>query len=217
MNLMISNINTNAANFFIKNNNKQKGIALWLIENTAVSFKQIADFCGLHILEIEALANGELNSIVKAEDPILMNLLNKEIIDECSQNELKPLSISNHNAITIQLASQQSKSKYTTIVKKKDKPDAIAWLIKNHPYVSDNQIIKLIGTTKNTITSIRNKTYKMFKNLKPRSPVILGLCTNEQLENVIMYAKVSYDRMRMENASDQDNENFNNNIYQNFS
>ena len=207
MNLMMSNSNKNAVNFFIKNNNKQKGIALWLIENTAVSFRQISDFCGLHMLEIEALANGESGGGVKAEDPIVMNLLSKEIIDECSKNEMKPLSISSHHAMTIQLASQQSRSKYTTITKKKDKPDAIAWLVKNHPYISDNQIIKLIGTTKNTITSIRNKTYKLLKNLKPRSPVILGLCTGEQMDNAIMYAKLSYDRMRMENASDEENRN----------
>jgi hypothetical protein len=208
INLTMSSINKNAVNFFIRNNKKQKGIALWLIENTAVSFKQIADFCGLHILEVEALANGELSGFVKPEDPILMNLLSKEIIDECSENDTKQLSISAHHAMTIQFASQQSRSKYTTITKKKDKPDAIAWLIRNHSYISDNQIIKLIGTTKNTIRSIRNKTYKALKNLKPRSPVVLGLCTSEQLDNVIMYAKVSYDRMRIENASDEGNFDF---------
>ena len=197
----------NKMNFFIRNNSKQKDIALWLIENTAISFKQIGDFCGLHLLEIEALANGELiGNATKAEDPILMNLLSKEMIDECSKNEMKPLMMSAHNIMTIQLASQQSRSKYTTIAKKKDKPDAIAWLIKNHPYISDNQMIKLIGTTKNTIINIKNKTYKLLKDLKPRSPVILGLCTTEQLDNVIMHAKVSYDRMKMENASDKENQ-----------
>lgn len=200
---LYNNVDNSTINSFIKNNNKQKGIALWLIENTAVSFKQISDFCGLHILEVEALADGDSGSTVKPEDPTVMNLLTKKIIEECSLNEDKPLSIPSHNALTMQLASQQSRSKYTTITKKKDKPDAIAWLIKNHPYISDNQIIKLIGTTKNTIASIRNKTYKLLKNLKPRSPVILGLCTKEQLDNVIMYAKVSYDRMRMENAADE--------------
>ena len=202
-NLATHGIESNSINIFIRNNNKQKGIALWLIENTAVSFQQIADFCGLHIIEVEALANGETGDTVMPEDPILMNLLSKEAIEESSEDSKKPLVLSAQNAYTMQLAAQRGRSRYTTIAKKKDKPDAIAWLIKNHPYISDNRIIKLVGTTKNTIEGIRNKTYKLMKNLKPRSPVILGLCTKEQLESAIMYSKVSYERMKMENDSDQ--------------
>ncbi len=206
MSLAEQGIDNNSINTFIRNNNKQKGIALWLLENTAVSFQQIADFCGLHIIEIEALANGETGENIMPEDPILMNVLSKDAIEESSEDHKKPLMLSAQNAYTMQLAAQRSRSRYTTIVKKKDKPDAIAWLIKNHPYISDARIIKLIGTTKNTIASIRDKTYKAFKNLKPRSPVILGLCSKEQLESVIMYSKVSYDRMRMENADGQMNQ-----------
>jgi hypothetical protein len=182
------------------NQNKSwKGIALWLIENTAISFKQIASFCGLHPLEIEALANDETGEKITPYNPILMQLLDENTIELCSKDPSKQLSLPAYNALAIKLASKQSKSKYVTITKKKDKPDAIAWIIKNYPYISDNQIMKLIGTTKNTIQTIKDKTYKGMKNLKPRSPVVLGLCTNEQLENTIMYAKVFHDRMKIEN------------------
>ncbi len=181
------------------NQNKSwKGIGLWLIENTAISFKQIANFCGLHQLEVEALANDETGEKITPYNPVLMQLLDENTIELCSKDPLKPLTLPSYNALAIKLASKQSKSKYITITKKKDKPDAIAWIIKNYSYVSDNQIMKLIGTTKNTIQTIKNKTYKGMKNLKPRSPVILGLCTNEQLENTIMYAKVFHDRMKIE-------------------
>lgn len=181
---------------------KWKGVALWLIENTAISFKQIAAFCGLHTLEVEALANEETGESIVPNDPILMHLLDRETIELCSNDHSRQLTLPSYNALSMKLASQQSKARYTTLAKKKDKPDAIAWLLKAHPYISDNQIIKLVGTTKNTINSIRDKTYKLMKNVKLRSPVALGLCTAEQLDNTVMCAKVSYDRMRIDNDSD---------------
>jgi hypothetical protein len=178
---------------------KWKGVAVWLIENTAISFKQISNFCGLNVLEVEALANDETGESITPHNPILMQLLDSNTIDACSLDPTKPLILPPYNAISMKLASQQSKTKYVTMTKKKDKPDAIAWILKNHPYVSDGQIIKLIGTTKNTIQSIRDKTYKGTKTLKPRNPVVLGMCNSEQLENMIMYAKLFYDRMKIEN------------------
>lgn len=179
---------------------KWKGIALWLIENTAINFEQIANFCGLHILQIEALANGEIDEDIKQIDPIMAGLVDKETIEACNNDPNKSLSFSSYNNLLIKLASQKGKFKYTTITKRKNKPDAIAWILKNYPYISDNQIIKLIGTTKNTIASIRDKTYKSMKNLKPKSPVSLGLCSNEQLEITIMNAKILHDRMKIENS-----------------
>lgn len=194
---------------------KWRGIALWLLENTAIEFEQIAHFCGLHLLEIEALANGETGEDIKPVDPILNGLLDKETIENCTNDSSRSLNFSSYNNLLIKLASQQGKSRYTPIVKKKNKPDAIAWLIKTHPYISDNQIIKLIGTTKNTIAGIRNKTYKSMKTLKPRSPIALGLCTNEQLEMTIMNAKILFDRMQIDldinysSSKDFISENFN--------
>jgi hypothetical protein len=179
-----------------------KGVALWLIENTAISFKQIADFCKMHILEIEAIANDETGERITPHNPIFMQLLNEDIIETCSKDHSKPLAIPEHNAITMRLASKRGRAKYTTITKKKDKPDAIFWIIKNHPYISDNQIIKLIGTTKNTIQSIKDKTYKGMKNLKPRSPVALGFCSNDKLENAIIHSKVFHERLSIENSEE---------------
>jgi len=179
-------------------NSKWKGIALWLIENTAINFEQIANFCGIHILQIEAIANGEVNENIKPINPISEGIVDKETIDQCNENPSKQITTSVYNNLLIKLAAQKGKFTYTTITKKKNKPDAIAWLIKNYPFISDAQIIKLIGTTKTTVDAIRNNTYKGMKNLKPKSPVSLSLCTNEQLEIVIMNSKILYDRMQIE-------------------
>jgi hypothetical protein len=184
---------------------KWKGIALWLIENTAINFEHIANFCGLHILQIEALANDEIDENIKPINPIAEGIVEKETIDACNNDPNKPISFSVYNNLLMKLSSQDSNARYTTITKKKNKPDAIAWILKNYPFISDAQIIKLIGTTKNTINSIRNKTYKGMKTLKPRSPVILSLCTNEQFESVIMNSKILYDRIQIENNDTEDN------------
>lgn len=184
---------------FLEKNFKWKGVALWLIENTAINFEHIANFCGLHILQVEALANDEIDENIKPINPIAEGIVEKETIDECNKNPEKPITFSVYNNLLLKLASQKGKFKYTTMTKKKNKPDAIAWLLKTYPFISDSQIIKLIGTTKNTIESIRNKSYKGMKNLKPKSPVALALCTSEQLEVAIMNSKILHDRMQIEN------------------
>ena len=181
---------------------KWRGIALWLIENTAINFEQIANFCGLHILEIEALANGEIDKHIKQVDPVAEGLIDKKTIEECNNDTTKSLSFSSYNNLLLKLALKQGKFKYTAITKKKNKPDAIAWLLDTYAYISDNQIIDLIGTTKTTINAIRSKTYKMMKSLKPKSPVALGLCTKEQLDIVEMNANILYQRMRIDQKDD---------------
>jgi hypothetical protein len=199
---------------YLEKNFKWKGVALWLIENTAINFEQIANFCGLHLLQIEALANDEVEENIKPINPITEGIIEKETIDACNKDPEKPLTFSVYNNLLIKLASQKGKFKYTTMTRKKNKPDAIAWLLKIYPFISDSQIIKLIGTTKNTIESIRSKTYKGIKNIKPKSPVALGLCNSEQLEVTIMNAKILHERMQIENNNktessyeDQFNEN----------
>ena len=183
-----------------------KGIALWLIDNTDLTFEQIANFCCIHRLEVQALADDETGEKITPHDPILMQLLDHETIEACVADKTKQLSLPPYNALSMKLAFQKSKSRYVTITKKKNKPDAISWILKNHPYISDKQIISLVGTTKNTIQSIRDKTYKGTKDLKSRSPVVLGLCTNEQLSNTIMYAKMFHDRQQIENEEKRNSE-----------
>lgn len=177
-----------------------KGTAAWLIENTALTFEQIADFCGIHMLQVQAIADDELNEEVTPIDPIAAKLLDEETIEACTADKTKRLTFPMHNSMLSKFnIAKKNKSRYVTLTKKKDKPDAISWLLKNYPYISEKQIIKLIGTTKNTIQAIKDKTYKGIKSLKSKNPVSLGLCSEEQLESTAMYARMFHDRQQIEN------------------
>lgn len=160
-----------------------KATAVWLIENTTLTFDQVADFCGMHPLEVQGIADGEVAVGIVGVDPVAAGQLTAEEIKRCEGNPKERLRIaeSAHKYI-----SKKSKGgRYTPVARRQDKPDAIAWLLKYHPYIPDSQIVKLIGTTKQTIAAIRDKAHWNTQNLKPRDPVLLGLCTQTRLDEAV--------------------------------
>lgn len=156
------------------------GTAVWLVDNTSLTFGQIAEFTGLHEIEVQAIADGDVAKGMKGENPIIDNILTREEISRCEQNPAARLE-----AIASDLPSVKVRSKgprYTPVARRGDKPDAIAWIIKHHPEISDAQICTLVGTTKPTIDSIRNRTHPAMSSLKPRHPAEVSLCTYAELE-----------------------------------
>lgn len=162
-----------------------KATAIWLIENTVLTFSQIAEFCGLHILEVESLADGDMDAKMAGFDPIVSSQLTVDEIRRCEADPEAKL----HLKESEYFEDKKPSKKYTPRAKRQEKPDAIAWILKYYPDIPDQDICDLIGTTKATIKSIKNKTHKNSANIKPRSPVILGLCTEPELDFVI--AKLS--------------------------
>jgi len=163
-----------------------KSTAVWLIENTGLTFEQIADFCRLHVLEIQALADEEGSRII-GQSPLLMRILTADDIARCEADPSARLK-----GVERDLPEPQKRAKgprYTPIAKRGDKPDAIAWLIKHHPELNDSVIGKLVGTTRNTIQSVRDKTHPNASNLQPRSPVEVGLCSFEEMDKAINKAR----------------------------
>jgi len=161
-----------------------KATAVWLVENTTLSFKQIANFCKLHELEIKGIADGDVAKGIKAYNPILAGQLTRDEVDLCSKDQSRPLNL-NKKKESVVISEGRKKVKYTPISKRKDRPDSILWLLKNFPQLSDGQIAKLIGSTKGTVSLIRNRTFWNFSNLTARDPVILGLCTQLNFEKAI--------------------------------
>ena len=158
----------------------RKATAVWLLDNTTLTFKQIADFCGLHELEVNGIADGEVDSGIRGVDPIINNQVTKEEIKRCEEDSTADLILFKNPAAD---GEKRSKGpKYTPLSKRQDKPAAIAWIVKFHPELSDAQISKLIGTTKNTIQAIRDRTHWNINSLTPTDPVILGLCKQTELE-----------------------------------
>lgn len=160
-----------------------KATAVWLVENTALSFEQIAEFCGMHSLEVQGIADGEVSGGIRGLDPIANGQLSMDEIRRCEGDPKARLEIL---GTAKQYITQKTKgSRYTPVARRQDKPDAIAWLIKNFPLMTDAQIAKLIGTTKNTIQAVRGKTHWNSGNIKPRDPVLLGLCTQTHLDAAV--------------------------------
>lgn len=163
-----------------------KATAVWLVENTSLSFEQIAAFCGMHSLEVQAIADGEVAVGMVGLDPIANGQLTKQEIERCEKNQ--DLRLKLLVADLPQVASRSKGPRYTPITKRGDKPDAIAWLLKHHPELSDAQICRLIGTTKPTIAAVRDRTHWNVANIKPRGPVMLGLCSQRELEEALALA-----------------------------
>ncbi len=169
-----------------------KATAVWLVENTTLTFKQIADFCDLHELEVKGIADGDVARGIKAYNPILAGQLSRDEIDSCSNDPNKKLKlIKKINQVEVK---ERKKPKYTPLSKRQDRPDACLWLCKNAPELNDGQISKLVNSTKNTVSLIRKKSYWNFSNLKPRDPVILGLCTQETFQKALEKAKRRIER-----------------------
>lgn len=163
-----------------------KATAVWLVENTSLSFEQIAAFCGMHSLEVQAIADGEVAVGMVGLDPIANGQLTKHEIERCEKNH--DLRLKLLVADLPQVASRSKGPRYTPITKRGDKPDAIAWLLKHHPELSDAQVCRLIGTTKPTIAAVRDRTHWNVANIKPRGPVMLGLCSQRELEEALALA-----------------------------
>ena len=161
----------------------RKATAVWLLENTTLTFKQIANFCGLHELEISGIADGEVAGGIRGIDPIINSQLTADEIKKCEANEDLDLQLYKNPAAVGEKRSRGPK--YTPLSKRQDKPAAIAWLVKFHPDMTDGQISRLIGTTKNTIKAIRERTHWNINNLTPADPVILGLCKQVELQKVL--------------------------------
>ena len=161
----------------------RKATAVWLLDNTTLTFKQIATFCGLHELEITGIADGEVAGGIRGIDPIINSQLTADEIKKCEANEELELQLYKNPAAVGEKKSRGPK--YTPLSKRQDKPAAIAWLVKFHPEITDGQISRLIGTTKNTIKAIRERTHWNINSLTPTDPVILGLCKQVELQKVL--------------------------------
>ena len=161
-----------------------KATAIWLVENTALSFNQISEFCGLHELEVQGIADGEVAVGMRGYDPIDNNQLTKEEIDRCEKDENAKLTLIKSNIIE-NLPPRKKDTKYTPLSLRQEKPYAILWLIKRYPNeLSSSQIAKLTGSTKNTVDAIRNGTYREAV-LEAKSPMDVGLCTYKDLEKTL--------------------------------
>ena len=164
-----------------------KATAVWLVDHTMLTFEQISEFCGLHGLEVQAIADGEVAPGMQGLDPTVNGQLIKEEIKRC---ELDPSARLEMSKPTVPLPkSRQKGTRYTPISKRQDRPDAIAWLLRSHPELSDAQISRLIGTTKPTITAVREKTHRNISSITPQSPIYLGLCSASELEKMVMIAQ----------------------------
>ena len=161
--------------------------AVWLVENTTLTFKQIADFCKLHELEIQGIADGEVAKGIKAYNPIISGQLTREEIELSSKDNTRPLKI---KGTDIEISNTEKKiKKYIPLSKRQDKPDSALWLLKQHNILKDSQIAKLVGITKNSVTSIRNKSYWNYNNLSPKDPVALNLFAQKDLIEAIEKAE----------------------------
>ena len=169
--------------------------AVWLVENTTLTFKQIADFCKLHEVEIQGIADGEVAKGIKAYNPIISGQLSREEIELSSKDENRPLNIKSSD---IEISNNEKKiKKYIPLSKRQDKPDSTLWLIKQHPILKDSQIAKLVGVTKNSVSAIRNKSYWNFNNLSAKDPVAMGLFSQKDLINAISKAEKKAEKEKL--------------------
>ena len=180
--------------------------AVWLVENTTLTFKQIANFCKLHEVEIQGIADGEVAKGIKAYNPIISGQLSREEIELSSKDKDRPLKINNFD---IEISNEEKKiKKYIPLSKRQDKPDSALWLIKQHNILKDSQVARLVGITKNSVTSIRNKSYWNYNNLNPKDPVALNLFSQKDLLDAIAKAERRIKREKKEKEkAEQTNKN----------
>jgi len=170
--------------------------AVWLVENTSLTFKQIANFCNLHEVEIQGIADGEVAKGIKAYNPIISGQLSRDEIELSSKDENRALQIKSSD---IEISNTEKKTKkYIPLSKRQDKPDSALWLIRQHNMLKDSQIAKLVGVTKNSVTSIRNKSYWNYNSLNPKDPVALNLFSQKDLVGAIEKAERRIKREKKE-------------------
>ena len=174
-----------------------EGTAVWLIDNTTLTFEQIADFCGFHVLQIQGIADGDVAVGIRAFDPIENHQLDR---DEVHKGERDPnYRMALKESPVPASKSKRRQKKYTPISRRQDRPAAIAWLVKYHPEIHHRQIIKLVGTTRETIEKIRNRTHWNIASIQPTDPVALGICTQIDLDNAV---RVAAERKKAEKAAE---------------
>jgi hypothetical protein len=164
-----------------------KATAVWLVDNTSMTFEQIADFCGLHPLEVKGIADGEVARDIRGADPIANGQLTREELDKAQSDPTYMMKAQKSRHAEL-LKPVKGKPRYTPVSRRQDRPDAIAWFVRNHPEVSDSQLAKLLGTTKATIDQVRDRTHWNSANIKPVDPVTLGLVTQLELDAVVKLA-----------------------------
>ena len=183
--------------------------AVWLVENTSLTFKQISKFCNLHEVEIQGIADGEVAKGIMAYNPIISGQLTNEEIEKSSNDENRDLQIKNTD---IEISSEDKKvKKYIPLSKRQDKPDSVFWLIKHHSLLKDSQMAKLVGVTKASVTSIKNKSYWNYNNLNPKDPVSLGLFLQKDLVEAIEKAERRIKKEKREKEKAKKNREISNN------
>lgn len=169
-----------------------KATAVWLVKHTSLTFQQIAVFCGLHEIEVQGIADGEVMQNVVGIDPVSVGQLSREMIKKCEEDSSARLELSNdYSELNFINKKSRKSAKYTPMVLRRSKPDCILWLLKHYPDISNKQIIKLLGTTKNTIELIKNKMHWNSSGLRPQDPVMLGICKQSELDAVVAELDVS--------------------------
>ena len=175
--------------------------AVWLVENTSLTFNQIANFCNLHEVEVQGIADGEVAKGIVGYNPIISGQLTREEITKSSADKNRPLNIID---IEVEVKSNEAKvKKYVPLSKRQDKPDSAIWLLKNHSILKDSQIAKLVGITKNSVTSIRNKSYWNYNNLNAKDPVAMGLFNQKDLTEAIDKAERRIKREKKEKEKNE--------------
>jgi hypothetical protein len=164
-----------------------KATAVWLVENTSLTFEQIADFCGLHVLEVKGIADGDVAHGIRGSDPITSGQLTREEIARGQRDPALRLKLSKSKVFVPETRTKRA-PKYTPVSRRHDRPNAILWLLRHHPELRDAQIMRLVGTTKSTIESIRERTHWNAANLQPQDPVALGLCSQVDLDHEVQKA-----------------------------
>lgn len=181
-----------------------KATAVWLIDNTGLTFLQISEFCSLHILEVEGIADGDVASGIRGADPIANGQLAREEIEKGEKDSNYALKPEVFDSAPIKTTKGKRRGpRYTPLSRRQDRPDAIAWLVRNHPEVSDPQISKLIGTTKPTIKAIRERTHWKISTITPTDPVSLGLCSQIDLDEAVKIGAEKQAKIDAKNAKEQ--------------
>ncbi|WP_409561016.1 DUF1013 domain-containing protein [Hyphomicrobium sp. MC8b] len=180
-----------------------KATAVWLVENTALSFDQIAEFCGLHPLEVKGIADGEVAQGIKGMDPVTTGQLTREEIARGEKNLAHKLQLAVSKVELPPMPQTRKGPRYTPVSRRHDRPNAVLWLLRNHPELKDSQIMRLVGTTKPTIAQIRDRTHWNSAQLTPQDPVTLGLCSQIDLDAEVKKAARRTERDRKETGGEE--------------
>ena len=178
-----------------------KATAVWLVENTSLTFEQIAEFCGLHVLEVKGIADGDVAQGIKGMDPISSGQLTREEIAAAEDDQSHSLKLAESKVAMPQVASRKG-PRYTPVSRRHDRPNAVLWLLRNHPELKESQIMRLVGTTKPTIAQVRDRTHWNSPNLVPQDPVTLGLCSQTDLDAEVRKAARRAERDRQDSGKD---------------